>query len=279
MTDPTALHIRNVSVQFGGVTALDDVSIAISTVGVHGIIGPNGSGKTTLLNGISGFVPVRGKILIEGREITRMSPYRRVSRGLGRSFQNPRADLTLTVRDVLRLGEHHRGLQPWWKVVFAPLAADSEWKQASARAGDLLERLGLDATILDKGLLELSAGVLKLVDVGRAILGRPKVLILDEPTSGMNEEEIVRLSDVLAALASDGVTVVVVEHNLQFVSRICQTVTVLAGGRVVARGGLDEVLAHPEVMAAYLGATSPEAPTAGLGGQPGSQDVETAGRG
>lgn len=259
---PGELSVRDVSVSFGGVRALTDVSVSIQPGSVHGIIGPNGSGKTTFLNGVCGFVPVSGSIRLDQREITRVSAHRRARLGIARSFQNPRGDHTMTVRDVLRLGEHQRGLQPWWMVTLIPLRADRSWSESTARATEYLESVGLDGSLLDARLTDLPAGVFKLVDVGRALLARPSVLLLDEPTSGMNEGEIERLRLVLRELRNKDVTVVLVEHNLRFVSNTCEAVTVLANGAVVGAGTLDEVLAHPDVVQAYLGGgRHPAAPT------------------
>jgi ABC-type branched-subunit amino acid transport system ATPase component len=177
VTNPLGnVEIRSVNVTFGGVRALTDVSIAISPGRVHGIIGPNGSGKTTLLNALSGFVRASGGLYLDGHEITRMSPHRRVNRGLGRTFQNPRGDHTLTAGDVLRLGEHLLGLQPWWMVALAPPLADRAWAQSQERARQFLERVGLDESILSTRLVDLPSGVMKMVDIGRAVLGGPRVL-------------------------------------------------------------------------------------------------------
>lgn len=256
MAASEGVEVRNVSVSFGGVHALTDVSMVVEAGRVHGIIGPNGSGKTTLLNALSGFVRVDGGLYLDGHEITGMAAHRRVGRGLGRTFQNPRGDHTLTVRDVLRLGEHLHGLEPWWMVALAPVLADRAWAQSTARAREFLERVALDESLLDTRLTDLPSGVMKMVDIGRALLGRPRVLLLDEPTSGMNEGEIDRLRSVLADLKTEDVTVVLVEHNLRFVSRTCEVVTVLAGGRVVGQGPLDDVLANADVIRAYLGGST-----------------------
>lgn len=250
------LAVRDVSVSFGGVRALTDVSLSVTSERVHGIIGPNGSGKTTLLNALSGFVRVSGGIYLDGHEITRMAPHRRAAGGLGRTFQNPRGDHTLSVRQMLRLGEHLRRVQPWWMVALAPTVADRAWAQSDARAREFVRRAGLDESILNSRLTDLSAGVMKMIDIGRALLGRPRVLLLDEPTSGMNESEIARLRTILEELRTEGATVVLVEHNLRFVSMTCDVVTALSGGRVMTEGSLETVLGNKEVVEAYLGGAS-----------------------
>jgi ABC-type branched-subunit amino acid transport system ATPase component len=255
VTTEPALAITEVGVRFGGVQALESVSMTVAPTAVHGIIGPNGSGKTTLLNALSGYVSASGRLALAGHDITHMAPHRRVERGLGRTFQNPRVDHSLTVADVLRLGEHLRGLQPWWMVAFAPRRADRALAESTERARNFLERVDISANILGARLVDLPSGVLKMVDIGRALLGRPRVLLLDEPTSGMNDREIDRLRQVLAALRAEDLTVVVVEHNLRFVSETCGMVTVLDTGKVVGQGTLRDVLADAEVIKAYLGET------------------------
>lgn len=252
------LDIRDVSVSFGGVRAVDDVSVGVAAGRLHGIIGPNGSGKTTLLNAVSGFVRATGHVYLDGHEITRMAAHRRVRKGLGRTFQNPRGDHTLTVREFLRLGEHLQHRQPWWMVALAPPLADRSRKESSDRGEAMLDRLGLDASSLDTRLIHLPAGVMKLVDIARALLGEPRVLLLDEPTSGMNESEIERLSGVLVDLQAQGLTVILVEHNLRFVDRTCEIVTVLANGRVVGEGRLGDVLAEGDVIESYFGGVPTE---------------------
>jgi ABC-type branched-subunit amino acid transport system ATPase component len=260
MSSPYALSVEDVSVRFGGVHALEHVSMTVPGGRVHGVIGPNGSGKTTLLNALCGFVSATGACRLYDTSLTRMPPHRRVAAGLGRTFQNPRVDHTLTVRALLRLGEHLRGLQPWWMVTLAPLRADRSLAESNERAIALLELVGLDASILDTRLINLPSGVLKMIDIVRALLAQPRVLLLDEPTSGMNEGEIRRLRDVLADMGrNDELTIILVEHNVPFVSGICESLTVLDRGRLVGDGAPDEVLARQEVIAAYLGDAVPEA--------------------
>jgi branched-chain amino acid transport system ATP-binding protein len=270
------IEVRDLKVSFGGVHALTDVSITIPPGRVHGIIGPNGSGKTTLLNALSGFVRVSGGLYLDGQEITRMAAHRRAARGLGRTFQNPRGDHTLTVREVMRLGEHLRRLQPWWMVALAPRLADRAWEESNARACAFLAQVGLDESVLDSRLIDLPSGVMKMVDIGRALLGEPRVLLLDEPTSGMNEGEIEQLREVLNSIKTEDVTIVLVEHNLRFVSRTCETVTVLDGGRVLGEGVLDEVLANPDVVRAYIGES--KVALAGVAQHGGTQGSPTSAR-
>lgn len=254
-----ALSLRNVHVAFGGVKAVNDVTLEIGTGALHAIIGPNGSGKTTLLNSVSGFVHATGSITLFGDEISRTSSFRRAHRGLGRTFQNPRGDHTLTVRELLRLGEHQNSRLSWHVAAFAPRRYDRDLAQFDARATALLKRVGLAPSLLDVRLADLSSGVGKLIDLIRALLGRPQVLLLDEPTSGMNLEEIQALESILDEMRASELTVVLVEHNLDFVRSACDQVTVLASGTLLGTGMLDEVLGLPTVVSAYFGSSSEEA--------------------
>lgn len=253
MSQRVALQLRDVSISFAGNQAVKQVSASIYENQIHGIIGPNGSGKTTLLNGTCGFVEATGEIALDGRRIDRLPAHRRFVYGLGRTFQNPRIDHTLTVRDVLRLGEHLRGLLPWALVTFRPREADRRLKAWDGKAQAMLTSLGLDPALLDERVASLSAGINKMVDIGRALLAEPKVLLLDEPTSGMNDAEIDLLADALVRVRDDGATIVLVEHHLRFVSRVCDSMTALESGAVIGRGLPQEVLASEDVVRAYLG--------------------------
>lgn len=253
MSEVSGLAAKGISVSFGGVAALHDVSVSVDQGTLRGVIGPNGSGKTTLLNVISGFVQSTGHVFLDGRDISTVASYARSRRGVARSFQNPRVDRTLCVADLLRVGEHLRGTQPWWMTLVGPRFAGRDWRAFVGRAEALLQGLGLDTDVLSMPLTDASAGVIKLVDVARALLSEPKILLLDEPTSGMNELEIRNLRALLKDVSQGGTGVLVVEHNLQFVADTCPAVTVMAGGEAIAEGSLGDVLNRVDVAEAYFG--------------------------
>jgi branched-chain amino acid transport system ATP-binding protein len=256
--DDVALRLDEVRVEFGGVKAVDGASLTVRRGGLHAVIGPNGSGKTTLLNATSGFVRAQGSVVLLGREVGHVPSYSRARRGLGRTFQNPHGDHTLTVRDLLRVGAHVSGPLPWWTAALAPRRFDRGCTDGDRCATALLRRVGLSPNLLDARLVDLSAGVAKLVDVARALNGRPQVLLLDEPTSGMNAEEIQTLGSALREMRdNDDLTVLLVEHNLEFVADVCDIVTVMAAGAVLAVGELHQVLDQPEVVEAYFGGSAP----------------------
>ena len=255
----SVLALRAVTVRFGGVHALESVALDVRPAEVHGLVGPNGSGKTTILNAICGFVGAEGEITLAGERIDGLAVHARMALGLARTFQNPRPVRELTVRDLMRIGEHQRGTQPWWQVALMPWAADRAQRATNERAAQLLATLGLPAALLDERLVNLPSGVLKMVDIARALMGTPRVLLLDEPTSGMNEAEIALLHAALAELRTGAMTIVLVEHNLRFMFDICDAMTVLDTGRVIGAGTPDEVFRREDVIRAYLGAA--DAPT------------------
>lgn len=248
-----ALELRALNVQFGGVHAIREVDLQVSGGEVHGLVGPNGSGKTTILNAICGFVDTSGEIDVGAARIDGLPCHRRMSLGLGRTFQNPRSSQGLTVRDLLRIGEHLRKEQPWWRVALRPVAADRALSQSNERAASLLKMLGLRSELLDQQVARLPSGVLKMVDIARALMGSPRVLLLDEPTSGMNDAEIDILHAALRQLRTGSLTLLLVEHNLRFMFDICDSMTVLNTGAVVARGRPAEVFQRDDVIRAYMG--------------------------
>jgi branched-chain amino acid transport system ATP-binding protein len=252
-TGTPGLAVSQLNVQFGGIKAISDVTVEVRGSEVHGLVGPNGSGKTTILNAICGFVAADGAIHVGETRIDRLPSHRRMATGLGRTFQNPRSSQGLTVRDLMRIGEHLRSVQPWWQVALTPRAADRALGASNQRAVRLLEMLGLPGRVLDDQVSRLPSGVLKIVDIARAMMGSPRLLLLDEPTSGMNDAEIEILHGALQRLRSSDVTIVLVEHNLRFMFDICDSMTVLNMGAVVARGAPAEVFAREDVIRAYMG--------------------------
>lgn len=248
-----ALEVCALGVRFGSVRAVQDVSFAAEPSSVHALVGPNGSGKTTILNAVCGFVDTEGEVRVGGCSIERKPPHRRMGLGLGRTFQNPRGGRELTVRELLRIGEHLRGAQPWWRVALAPMRADAELRCSMNRACELLSLVGLGPDVLEARLVHLSSGVHKMIDIVRALMGEPRVLLLDEPTSGMNDAEIDTLHSALQALRGEELTIILVEHNLRFMFDICDTATVLDTGRVVAEGTPTEVFSRDEVIRTYMG--------------------------
>ena len=256
MRQEPALFTEDLSVHFGGVSALDSVSLSVASGSIYGVIGPNGSGKTTFLNAVCGFVPCSGEIRLLGRSLAGLAPHRRIGMGLGRTFQNPKVGEDLTVRDLLRIGEYRLGTRPFWKEAFAPWLAEADAKQARHRVSKILDELGINLPSLDIPAKNLPQGMLKLLDLARALLGAPKVLLLDESTSGLNDAEIGVMRAQMRRLRGN-LTLIVVEHNVQFLSDVCDHVTVLDAGQRIADGTVIDVLKLPEVVKAYMGEDVP----------------------
>jgi branched-chain amino acid transport system ATP-binding protein len=234
-----ALTVRNVTVRFGGHLALDDVHLHAEPGQVTGLIGPNGAGKTTLFNVITGLLsPQRGEVRLGGVDLTSLAPHRRARQGLARTFQRLELFGLLTVRenvelaDALRRGPRHEG-----------------------RVDGLLERVGL-AELAEVRADELSTGRARLLELARALATQPRVLLLDEPASGLDERETAALGNLLADIAGgrDPVAVVLVEHDVQLVMRACHRIHVLDFGSVICVGTPQEVQRNQAVLDAYLGA-------------------------
>jgi branched-chain amino acid transport system ATP-binding protein len=238
------LEVDAATVRFGGNVALDDVSLAAEPGVVTGLIGPNGAGKTTLFNVITGLLPPnRGRVRLDGRDVTRVSPTRRARRGLARTFQRLELFSLLSVRENIRVAADVR--KGW-----------SHDKDDPAEVVEaIIERVGL-TRVADARVDSLPTGQCRLVELGRCLATKPKVLLLDEPASGQDETETIEFARLLRQLAADGVAVVLVEHDVALVMDVCTQVHVLDFGRIIASGTPNEIQTDEAVLAAYLGTSS-----------------------
>jgi branched-chain amino acid transport system permease protein len=238
---------------YGGVRALDGASFAVAAGVVHGLIGPNGAGKTTLLNLVSGIVrPTGGEVRLEGARLDRLPPHRIAARGVTRTFQNIRLFPALTALENVIVGEHLARRAPLLpRLAFLP-SARAEEEGARERALALLRRVGLERRAGERAAT-LSYGEQRRVEVARALASSPRVLLLDEPTAGMNPVEVSAVGALIREVAAAGCSVLLVEHNVKLVMGVCERVTVLEFGKVIADGPPAEVAADPAVIAAYLG--------------------------
>ena len=251
MTDDV-LTATGISVDFGGVQAVDGVTFAVRDAEILGIIGPNGSGKTTLLNALSGVVQARGSLTIEGHRVAlgRPEPARRA--GLARVYQAPQIIGELSCLDNIVLGSLDRGARG---LLAALLGRPLMWRHESLRVSRAYERLtltGLAEHAMQRAD-QLSYGQLRLVELARALAGEPRVLLLDEPSAGLNDAETEHLAGLLAEVRAAGTALVVVDHKIDFIDALCDRILVLEQGREVAVGPPDEVWADQRVMDAYLG--------------------------
>jgi branched-chain amino acid transport system ATP-binding protein len=247
------LSLRGVERTFGGLRAVDDASFEVARGTVHGLIGPNGAGKTTLINLISGLLaPTAGAIDLGGRPIAGLPPHRIAGLGVARTFQNIRLFPELTARDNVLVGQHLRRSPSLLARMLLLRSAREEDRAARQRAVALLTRVGLPGRV-DEEARHLSYGEQRRVEIARALASEPSLLLLDEPTAGMNPVEVKGVAQLIRQVAAEGHSVLLVEHNVRLVMDVCDRITVLNFGKVIAEGAPAAVAADPEVITAYLG--------------------------
>jgi branched-chain amino acid transport system permease protein len=245
---PLALEVQSLSKHFGGLKAVDDVSFTVKRGAVHALIGPNGSGKTTTLNVLSGiYVGTGGRIVLAGRDVTKLPPHARTAAGMGRTFQNIRLFRSMTALENVVIGAEHPGND-----VGAGHAALVE------RARAALAFVGLEARAQEL-VTGFSYGHQRLIEIARALAGNPTLLLLDEPAAGLNSSEKLGLRDLLRRIAAKGLTILIIDHDMTLVTEVAERITVLNFGRCIADGVAADVLRQPDVIAAYLG-SEPDAP-------------------
>jgi len=245
----------SLSINFGGIKAVDDVSFAVEKGEVFTIIGPNGAGKTTIFNLVSRiYEPTGGKLAFDGADITNVAPHRIAALGIARTFQNIELFENATVLSNLLVGRHrHSTTRLWQELLFLPSVRATE-KAHRRRVEQVIEFLDL-AAYRDKLISGLPYGVRKVIELARALCSEPKLILLDEPSSGLNVEETDDMSFWIRDMKTElGVTVLMVEHDMTLVNRVSDRVIALNYGRVLAMGSPAEVQVHPDVVAAYLGA-------------------------
>jgi branched-chain amino acid transport system ATP-binding protein len=235
------LQAVDVTMRFGGVHALTEANVSLEAGSITGLIGPNGAGKTTLFNVVTGLLtPTSGRVLLEGEDITELPVHERARRGIARTFQRLEAFNRLSARENVLVAAEVR--RRWDRSAPKPAAATDE----------IMERIGL-TRVADVTVGTLPTGTARLVELARALASGPTVLLLDEPSSGVDEQESAGMGELLRELARDGLGVLLVEHDMTFVMGLCDTITVLDFGEVIAVGTPTEVQADPRVRAAYLG--------------------------
>ena len=265
-TDAPLLAATDVTVRFGGVTALDGVSLAVPAASTVGLVGPNGAGKTTLFGVLSGLLrPKAGRVTMNGVDVTRHSPQARARRGLARTFQRMELFTELTVREHLVVARRVREGRERLLGIARDLSGFGErpGPGEDEAVDGILALLGLDS-VADRPALTVPLGTGRLLEVARALAGEPTVMLLDEPSSGLDVHETAHLGDALRRVREDrGTALVLVEHNVEFVLELSDRVTVLDFGRVLTEGTPTEIRRSPEVQAAYFGAPLEEQPGSG----------------
>ena len=248
-----SLLVRGVTVQFGGLTALDDVSLTAGPRQVTGIIGPNGAGKTTLLNVLCGFVkPDAGQIQFDGRELTKIRPHRLARLGIARTLQSIGLFGGLSVIENVMVGATSKARAGFWSALLGLPRSDRDERRLRDQAMQALDRVGI-ADLADSLPGALPHGPRKRVALARALVAQPRLLLLDEPASGLSESELPELGELMTKLAED-TSVVVIEHRMDLMMSVCNTIFVLDFGKVIAAGAPEQVQSDPAVTAAYLGA-------------------------
>ena len=248
------ISLDHVSVRFGGLRAVDDVSFDIPAGRITGLIGPNGAGKTTLFNVIAGHIPASsGRVLLEGADITRLKPHERAARGLARTFQIPHEFTRLTVLENFMASAATPLGENVFNVIFRRGRFLAEEEAITVAARDTVRFLELDR-VRDEKAGNLSGGQKKLLELGRALMRNPKIVLLDEIGAGINRTLLAKISDKIKLLNRErGLTFCLIEHDLDYVAKLCDGVVVMAQGAVLTRGSVDRVRRDERVIEAYFG--------------------------
>lgn len=247
------LELADVGKNFGGLAALADVSFQVGEGEILGLIGPNGAGKTTLFNVITSiFPPSRGRVLFRGEDIGGLRPHSIANKGVSRTFQNIRLFSAMTARENVMVGRHARSRAGIWRSVLRTAGQRAEEARILEKTDELLGLLGL------AGCEEFPAGKLpygrqRRLEIARALAAEPALLLLDEPAAGMNDSETRELQQLILAIRGLGVTVLLIEHDMSLVMKVCDRLVVLNFGRKIAEGTPEEVRGNRQVVEAYLG--------------------------
>jgi branched-chain amino acid transport system ATP-binding protein len=245
--------MRNVTMSFGGVTALRDVSFSVREGEILGLIGPNGAGKTTLFHVLTSMLPgASGEIAFRGERIEGLATHRIARRGVGRTFQNIRLFPGMTARENVMVGRHARSRAGVWRSVLRTPGQREEEERVRRKTDELLALVGLRGKE-DAVASALPYGSQRRLEIARALAGEPKLLLLDEPVAGMNESETQEIHRLIRKIRELGVTVLLIEHDMSLVMQVCDRLVVLHFGEKIAEGTPEEIRNHPDVVAAYLG--------------------------
>ncbi|MHB9028833.1 MAG: ABC transporter ATP-binding protein [Candidatus Latescibacterota bacterium] len=247
------LEMRNLCRYFGGLKAVNDVTAEVEPGRITALIGPNGAGKTTVFNVITGLFPATsGSIRFRGKDITGFPPHRVASMGISRTFQNIRVFPNMTVLENVMVGIHTRSTREFFSTALRLPGMRGEEKRIRSKALEALEFVGLQ-NYASAGAAGIPFGLQRVLEIARALASQPNLLLLDEPAAGLNTQETLLLGDLIRRILETGVTVLLVEHDMELVMKISHDIIVLDNGRLIARGTPSEIQNHPDVITAYLG--------------------------
>ncbi len=248
------LELQNITMQFGGVTAIDDLSFGVQTGEIYGLIGPNGAGKTTLFNIVTGnYTQTKGTVLFHNEELSGLKPNMIVQKGIARTFQNIRLFKSMSVLDNVLIGFHNQANYTYFESILRLPRYFMYEKNIKREAMDILERFGI-AEYADTNASSMSYGNQRKVEIARALATNPKLLLLDEPAAGMNPNETEDLSQIILKIKKEyGLTVLLIEHDMKFVNNMCDKVLVLDYGEEIFEGKPADAIVDEKVVAAYLG--------------------------